>query len=229
MKYCKTKCILNKINRPFEHYIAPLRRQGLTNLDFSIISNNCWAGRVYQFFNLPYSSPTIGLYFFPSDFNLFCNSLRYYTSLSPKIIQIENSKWRNKLPELHQDGKFPLIAKIEDIELMLLHYHSEQEFMEKWHRRCKRINFNNLIFKSNDQNHCTFEDFDNFCKLDLPGKKVFLCANKDWAKQNPSATYCKDYEEYGFVKDDTMFPNEFINLKTLINTPFSKQTYSSSP
>lgn len=40
------------------------RQNHLTRSDFSIISNNCWAGTVYRYFGLPYQSPTAGLYFF---------------------------------------------------------------------------------------------------------------------------------------------------------------------
>ena len=35
---------------------------------FTIISNNCWAGLVYQHFGLPYNTPTAGLFFFAQDY-----------------------------------------------------------------------------------------------------------------------------------------------------------------
>ena len=37
--------------------------QRLVNKDFSIISNNCWGGVVYEWFGLEKKSPTIGSYF----------------------------------------------------------------------------------------------------------------------------------------------------------------------
>lgn len=39
------------------------RLKRLRSTDFTVISNNCWAGTVYRYFNLPYLSPTCGLYF----------------------------------------------------------------------------------------------------------------------------------------------------------------------
>lgn len=36
---------------------AYLRRIRLYNTDFSIIANNCWAGYIYQYIGLAYTSP----------------------------------------------------------------------------------------------------------------------------------------------------------------------------
>lgn len=44
------------------------------------------------------------------------------------------------------------IGKLDDIEVVFLHYKSEEEAYQKWNRRKKRINYNNLIFKFNDMN-----------------------------------------------------------------------------
>lgn len=55
--------------------LATSRRAKLTNTDFSIISNNCWGGHVYRRYGLPYTSPTVGMYFFSEDYiNFFGKS-----------------------------------------------------------------------------------------------------------------------------------------------------------
>lgn len=38
------------------------RRKKLTSTDFTIISNNCWGGMMYESYNLPKQSPTVGLF-----------------------------------------------------------------------------------------------------------------------------------------------------------------------
>ena len=60
--------------------------------DFTIISNNCWAGHVYRYFNLPYNSPTIGLFIFPGDYIKFIYDLEYYISNEIEMIDTNNSK-----------------------------------------------------------------------------------------------------------------------------------------
>lgn len=42
---------------------AKYRKKKLINSNFSIISNNCWGGMVYESYNLPKQSPTVGLFF----------------------------------------------------------------------------------------------------------------------------------------------------------------------
>lgn len=48
-----------KIREELNPIMGKLRRKRLINCNFTIISNNCWAGHVYRYFGLPYSSPTI--------------------------------------------------------------------------------------------------------------------------------------------------------------------------
>ncbi len=51
------------------------RRRRLKHTDFSIISNNCWAGTaVYQPFGLKYNTPTVGLFFMDEDYICFFSS-----------------------------------------------------------------------------------------------------------------------------------------------------------
>ena len=53
----KIKITINKIG-------SSKRNNKLKCDDFSIISNNCFAGLTYEYLDLPFSSPTVGLYFF---------------------------------------------------------------------------------------------------------------------------------------------------------------------
>lgn len=63
--------------------------------DTSIISSNCFAGRIMQDIGMEYNTPTLGLWFMPDDFPKFCSNLLYY--LNSDIIECKHSK--NELGE----------------------------------------------------------------------------------------------------------------------------------
>lgn len=52
-----------KVLKVRRNLFADIRRKGLENTDFTIISNNCWGGMVYESYNLPKQSPTVGLFY----------------------------------------------------------------------------------------------------------------------------------------------------------------------
>ena len=72
-------------------WFASARRKKLNRTDFTVISNNCWAGSVYRYFGLPYSSPTEGLYFFGSDYVKFVSDLRHYVDSKLEFIPAADS------------------------------------------------------------------------------------------------------------------------------------------
>ena len=126
------------------------RRFWLNNTDFTIISNNCWGGVIYEYFNIQKNSPTIGMYFFAEEYIKFIINLKYYLSLKLEIITYEDSKYKDILVRKNQ--KHCLIGKLNDVEFVLLHYRNADEAIEKWERRCKRVNYDNLIFKMSEMN-----------------------------------------------------------------------------
>lgn len=151
-----------------------LRRKGLINNDFTIISNNCWGGLIYQSYGLPYRSPTIGLFFPAKDYVRFVYDFDHYIRLSLLFIKPEDSKWFDKMKDKSNWGTYP-IGILNDIEIHFLHYKDADEAYEKWERRKNRINFNNLIYKFNDQNFCTEEDLIAWCQLKRKNKLCFTC------------------------------------------------------
>ena len=66
-----------------------------------------------------------------------------------------------------------IIGKLSDVEIVFLHYHSEQEALEKWTRRYERLS-KNIIFKFNDQNLCSYENIERFDRLPFENKIFFL-------------------------------------------------------
>lgn len=208
--------LFERIKRKFEMGLVPVmsryRRRLINNKDFTIISNNCWAGYVYRYFGLPYNTPTVGLYFFADDYIKFVNNLEYYISCDLKIIESKESKHFDSLKKNKQE-EVP-VGKLDDIEVIFLHYKNKEEAKQKWQRRIKRINWNNLIIKFSEMNNCKEEHLLNFDKLPYNKKIMFV------SKQNhiyKSGIYYKGYEDIGQVKDDVFYWNKYIDIVRLIN------------
>lgn len=79
-------------------FLGPLRRRwGGVNTPFTIISNNCWGGHVYRYFNMPYDSPTIGLFFESTDYIKFISNLKHYINQELRFITFEESRNKDML------------------------------------------------------------------------------------------------------------------------------------
>lgn len=173
--YKKFKIKLNDIsgipNRLRRYY----NRKTIKSRDFTIISNNCWAGKVYQYFDMPYLTPTVGLYFFTDDYLKFISNLKYYMGLKLQFISENDSKYKDILLK---KGRSCPIGVLDDVEIVFLHYKSEKEAYEKWERRKKRINWNNLYFKISRQNLCTEDHLRMFANLPYQNKIILNSRKK---------------------------------------------------
>ena len=207
-----------KIRERLNPIFGPLRRK-MAGLDehktFTIISNNCWGGHVYRYFNLPYSSPTIGLYFFTEDYLKFLTKLEYYLSLDIKFITHEQSRYSAILKE-RNTPPCP-IGVLDDIEIVFLHYHSEEEAKTKWNRRKERMDRNRIIVKMTEQNLCTPEHLKVFDAL--PYKNKFVFVHRDY--KLPSQVVCKEFAKSGEVTNDTDHFRRYINLIKLVRNLYS--------
>ncbi len=196
-------------------YFAPIRRLSLKDKNFTIISNNCWAGHVYRYYGLGYNTPTIGLFFFSKDYIRFVKNLKYYIENDLEIISVNQS---NYYEELVQRGHLNCpIGRIDDIEIVFLHYSSNKEALEKWNRRKDRIVWNNLYYKFSEQNLCTFEDLKSFDSLPTQNKFVFV--SEDYGLE--SQIVFKEYRGMHSVPNDTTLFRKYINLTGFLNqAPF---------
>ena len=64
------------------------------------------------------------------------------------------------------------------MEIEFLHYKSEDEAREKWTRRCKRINWDDLLVVGSEVDECTKEDVENF--VSLPYERKYFFARKKY-------------------------------------------------
>ena len=189
------------------------RRESLTNTDFSIICNNCWAGYVYRRYKLPYATPFIGLYLFAEDYVKLCENFKFYTKQPIEFIDCKDSKYCDIIAERNQQN-VP-IGKLHDVEIIFLHYKTQEEAKEKWERRIKRINYDNLIFKFSKMNYCTDEHLKRFDSL--KAKKKFCFVPPEDAGLIKCGVPFKSAKEKKEVGNDTLEYSKYIDIEKLIN------------
>lgn len=198
-----------------ETFLNPIfgvwRMKKLKNPRFTIISNNCWAGHVYRYFNLPYCTPTVGLYFFTNEYIRFLSNLKEYLGMDLKFIPAASSKYYEELKNRNEINR--PIGLLGDVEIVFLHYKSEKEALLKWNRRCERINWDHLVVKMTEQNLCQLDSLRQF--NNLPFEKKIVFTSNDYGLK--SQVVFGDYFGKGEVLNDTLHFRKYVNLVKLIN------------
>ena len=194
-------------------YLSKYRQKKLKGTDFTIISNNCWAGHVYRRFGINYNTPTVGMYFFPEEYLKFLSNLKENVDLPIAFIPAEKSKYFKKLQELKQTN-VPIALLGGEIEIVMLHYHSEEEVIKKWNRRKARINWDHLLVKNTMQNGMTVEQVEQYDKLPFNNKIIFVPHKMDNIQ---SAIWYKSDCREGQVWDDIINFKRYVDLDKLIN------------
>lgn len=188
--------IVKYINKKIDKLYCFIARLRLKDLEFTIISNDCWGGGVYEDLHLPYTTPTVGLFFYAPCYIEFLNCFDKLIEMDLCFVKLSKYPEANNY-RLNNKLYYP-IGKLEDIEIHFLHYHSEKEATEKWNRRRNRINNNKLYFKFSDRDLCTDKLAEQFDKLPLKNK-VFFSSNK---KSNiQSLVFLNKYSGKDFIGD----------------------------
>ena len=145
--------------------------------DITIISTNCFAGRIMQDLKMQYNSPTLGLYFMYPDYIDFLSNIKHYLT-ETKLVFTDKSKYQLGNERLQNaEHKYPMALLDNVIEIHFLHYKTEEEAAQKWYRRIERINWNKLFVIGMDQNGCKEADIYNFEKLPFKNKVFFTHRN----------------------------------------------------
>lgn len=131
----------------------------------------------------------------PEYIKFIYNIKKYTSEVEIKEICINQSKYSKYLKEKNYDG---IIGKIDDLEICFLHYEDINEINDKWNRRSKRINWNNIIYKFNAKN-----------KICFTSKKY----------ENINTIQLKQYENEQYVKSDTKESDykKYIDIYKYIN------------
>ena len=217
-KYTKRKFkkIVKNFREKIELFFYDVRRffvkLSIRKKDFSVISNNCWGGRVYQYLDMPYLSPTAGLYFFAPDYIKFVSDLHKYLNLPLVFIRAEESAYYEELKKRNQTDK--PIGKLDDVEIVFLHYKTKEEAEEKWNRRKERVNFDHIILKFSRMNLCTDKEIQAFDQLDFENK--FVLNNRKPLQFKSEVFWDEKWCDEGIRRDTDPFPGN-LNLKILLN------------
>ena len=87
-----------------------------------------------------------------------------------------------------------------DIEIHFMHYYTENQALDKWNRRVKRINFNNLFFVFSDGAEFRDELLYQYEKLPFEHKIFF--SSKPYSNSN-CTVFIKEYANEDHVYDST--------------------------
>lgn len=178
----------------------------------TIISNNCWGGIICQYLGIPYYTPTVGLYFFSDEYIKFLKKFKYYINQKLEIIDAKQSKYYNELIVKGHDKSF--IGKLDDVEIVFLHYNSRKEIIEKWNKRVKRINWDYIIFKFCNQNLCSDDNIYEFEQLKFKNKICFSTKNYPNCKSVITFDNQKNKNE---VEKDYYVSHKYFNVIKYIN------------
>lgn len=143
---------------------------------FSIICNNCVGGFIYQYYNLEYRTPTLGLFFLAVDYIKFLSNIKFYLSKELEFIDPRESINYEEFKDAKLSIEFP-IGRLYDVEIFFLHYKNKEEALEKWTRRINKINWNDLIIILAENETCNYEIIKQFDALPFSNK---VCFTKDY-------------------------------------------------
>lgn len=205
---------MRKINELKVKLIQYKNRIGLKNKDFTIISNNCWGGFVYQKFGLEYKTPFIGLFLFAPDYIKLLENFEELIFTDISFIDINKSKYINHIKNENKNPIYPVGVIGDDIEIHFLHYKSEKEALIKWNKRIKRINLNNMIIKFSDRDLCTRELIKKFDSLKFNNKICFVAKNYEEVK---NCIVFNEFKNSDCVESEWLYYENYINIKKYIN------------
>ena len=206
-----------KFIRDLEVYIkSRLNRLRINKSNFSIISNNCWGTFIYKKFGLPYQSPFVNLFLFAPDYIKLLENFSNIDLEKIEFIEKTESKYINECIEcdIHQEN-YPIGLLEGHIELHFLHYKTKEDAKEKWLRRCKKINYERLIFKFSDGDNCTDEHLKQFNALIFKNKVAFT--SKPYPELE-SVVFIKKYQNQPRVRDEWKSFHKHYDIVKTINT-----------
>ncbi|MFI1770806.1 DUF1919 domain-containing protein [Thalassobellus citreus] len=199
--------IKRKIRHAFRSIFCKKDIKLLRDKKFVIISNNCWGGALYQWYNRPYNSPFIGLFIYGPCYLRMLSNFEYYLKQELKFVPV--SKYPDRIKN------YP-VALLDDIEIHFTHFDNEQEANDKWNRRRTRMlaekNLDNYFFKICDRERVTIDCIQAFHKLPFKNKISFaLDSNPELEKENHIKVFESHKNNKKFVPNGKkMFKITFI-------------------
>jgi uncharacterized protein (DUF1919 family) len=184
-----------------------LRRKFQAHLrgkEFSFIASNCIGGRFSKLQGLPYLSPTVGLYFNPSDFLSFCEDLPGYLRL--EVTHDEEKSAAQGYP----------VGDLGGLKIMFEHFESFDRAKERWEARASRVRQEEIVIIFTTRDGFLPEHLRRF--NNLPTRKKLLFGHLP-TEGSPNSIYVPGFERDGQVGD--LYSSFFVlNQRRVANELF---------
>lgn len=169
---------------------------------FSLISDDCFGGFIYQRLNLEYNTPFMWLYLRDDEYIKLLKNLKYYLSLDLKFIK--------------EEGVYHPLGILDDVRIYFNHYKTEYDAKSKWEKRVERFNWDNIVVKFASIDEELLHEFDNLPyanKLAITPEDYNLkCANcilNQWSNEYNKSRFIHNFKLY--AQDATLNSLEFFN------------------
>ncbi len=187
---------------PTQRFIEKLGRvwvraniRNIKTREFCIIASNCTGTLPYRFLDIPYNTPTVNLLFLAPCYLKFIQNLEHY--LNEPLVFYPTSKYPEGESIRNNFRHHYPIGTLDDIEVHFMHYQTAAEAKNKWDRRKKRVDPDNLIFAFTDKDLCTPALLEEFDSLPYPNKYVLTAKNWPQLKSTIQVPYFEDEQEIG--------------------------------
>lgn len=153
--------IADRIQRKLKANYLRTYKHKLQVKDFTVVSNNCWGGILYQDLGLPYQTPFVNMFMFADCYLKLVKNFNTYMRIE---MVVSNASRYFETPTTYPVGH------LNDVEIHFIHYSFSDPVLEMWQRRCERINYEKLLFVMSERDGSTpqhIEDFNSqsFAKL----------------------------------------------------------------
>ena len=175
------------------------RKSRLLNSDFTIICNNCCGGLIYRLLGCELLSPTIDLIIPNQDFFTFCRNLKYYL---PRAVERLSDVELQQFPNAdYPVGVIRGDNGMRDILIKFVHAKSFEEAVDKWNRRAKLVNHENIFILMDVGEDEDEKLLDAFHDLPYKNKCIFTCIKdkERWPEIFNFDYYTKSQFCYGYM------------------------------
>ena len=129
----------------------------------TIISNTCWAGFVYRYYNMQCLSPFRNLWVPDEDYIRLVKNLKFYLDSYVPVF----SHW---CVDENSGKRYPVML-LGDVSLNFNHSDSPQECIDEWMRRKERMNWDNIIVEF----YTSYPEYRRmFSELEIPYRKIIF-------------------------------------------------------
>lgn len=132
--------------------------------DISIFAANCIGGEIYSLLGIPFQSPLINISINRDQFIIMCSRLRDYLECPLYVVKV---KAGNCVGYLEDEKK-----NLSRIEIRFPHDTEPAKVKAKWEQRCKRVNYNKLVFIVDDKD-LSEKDYKLYNKIEAFRKICF--------------------------------------------------------